>query len=143
MSEIIVKVTSAEALAEINRRAENNLAKTTARMSGAPYVPKAAANTVVQGLSGEALKTLAATEAPTVVAPAAPAAPAKAKAKVRTEVAWNEPGVRGGDPVKRNRGLLATKLVGEKGTPAWWEAYRMTKDMTLDELGLELGFITA
>ena len=64
------------------------------------------------------------------------------KAKVRTRSAWNEPGPRGGDPVKRLRGELASTKA-EKGTPEWWAAYRESKDMTLNELGVALGHIPA
>jgi hypothetical protein len=128
-------ITPEMAQAEIDRRAANKAAKAAARKQGAKKFTRiAATDPVLMALSGEQLDLLV---KPAEAQPEVPT--------IKTAPAWNEPGVRGGDPVKRNRALLADKLVGadSKGTPAWWDAYRSTKDMTLDELGVALGFITA
>ena len=65
--------------------------------------------------------------------------PAPTPEVVATVPTWAAPGPRGGDPVKRLRGELASRKA-EKGTPEWWAEYRATKGESVEALGAKLGY---
>lgn len=123
---ITTTITPAMAKAEQDRRAANRAAKAEARRTGGVYRVIPAENDAVRSLSGEALEAISGE------AKATPT-PKNTPAKVRTTPAWNEPGARGGDPLKRNKSTLAS-LAHEQGTPEWWAEYRSLKGLTNEQV---------
>jgi hypothetical protein len=61
--------------------------------------------------------------------PAAPVA-ATTTSKIKTTPAWNEPGVRGGDALKRNKSTFAGLHGAVKGSPEWWTRYRSVTNLS-------------